>query len=43
MVKKNGTWYLDGLWTDFQPILDEKTVTVSPFYFSDCDIKPSRY
>lgn len=43
MVHREGGWYIDGGWTDFQPILDENTVTVSPFYFSDCDIKPSRY
>jgi len=43
IVKRNGSWYIDGGWTDFQPIVDEDTITVSPFYFSDCDIKPSRY
>jgi hypothetical protein len=42
-VSINGKWYLDGGISDFQPIVDENTVTVSPFYFSDCDIKPSRY
>lgn len=34
---------IDGGLTDFQPIVDEETITISPFYFSDCDIKPSRY
>jgi len=43
LVKKKGNWYIDGGLSDFQPIVDEDTVTVSPFYFSDCDIKPSRY
>ena len=41
--KKNGSWYIDGGITDFHPIIDEDTVTVSPFYFSDSDIRPSRY
>ena len=39
----NGRWYIDGGLSDFQPILNADTITVSPFYFSDCDIKPSRY
>lgn len=43
IVHVRGAYYLDGGLSDFQPVLDEKTVTVSPFYFSDCDIKPSRY
>lgn len=43
LVKINGSLYIDGGLTDFQPIVDEDTITVSPFYFSDCDIKPSRY
>ena len=43
LVKINGSWYIDGGLSDFQPIVDEDTITVSPFYFSDCDIKPSRY
>jgi len=34
---------VDGGLSDFQPIVDAETITVSPFYFSDCDIKPSRY
>ena len=34
---------VDGGLSDFQPIVDADTITVSPFYFSDCDIKPSRY
>jgi hypothetical protein len=37
------SWYVDGGITDFQPIIDERTITVSPFYFADVDIKPSRY
>eukprot|EP00601_Ochromonadales_sp_CCMP2298_P001293 CAMPEP_0173179902 /NCGR_PEP_ID=MMETSP1141-20130122/6402_1 /TAXON_ID=483371 /ORGANISM="non described non described, Strain CCMP2298" /LENGTH=354 /DNA_ID=CAMNT_0014102661 /DNA_START=260 /DNA_END=1321 /DNA_ORIENTATION=- len=43
LVKKKGNWYIDGGLSDFQPIVDADTITVSPFYFSDCDIKPSRY
>ena len=34
---------IDGGISDFQPIIDSDTITVSPFYFSDCDIRPSRY
>lgn len=34
---------IDGGFTDFQPLVDENTVTISPFYFSNTDIKPSRY
>lgn len=34
---------IDGGLSDFQPIVDADTITVSPFYFSDCDIRPSRY
>ena len=34
---------IDGGLSDFQPVIDADTVTVSPFYFSDCDIRPSRY
>jgi len=43
IVYKKGNWYIDGGLSDFQPIEDDDTITVSPFYFSDCDIKPSRY
>lgn len=43
LIKKSGNWYIDGGYSDFQPVVDEDTITVSPFYFSDCDIKPSRY
>jgi hypothetical protein len=43
LVWREGAWYVDGGFSDFQPIVDEDTITVSPFYFSDCDIKPSRY
>ena len=38
----NNSYYVDGGITDFQPIIDDNTLTVSPFYFSDTDIKPSR-
>jgi hypothetical protein len=43
IVRRKGSWYMDGGVSDFQPVVDENTVTVSPFYFSDCDIRPSRY
>jgi hypothetical protein len=43
LVYLRGKWSVDGGFTDFQPIVDEQTVTISPFYFSDTDIKPSRY
>lgn len=43
IVKRQNHWYIDGGLSDFQPVKDENTVTVSPFYFSACDIKPSRY
>eukprot|EP00981_Chlorochromonas_danica_P006952 scaffold1507_cov158-Ochromonas_danica.AAC.21 len=39
---KNG-WFIDGGLSDFQPVLDKRTITVSPLYFSNSDIKPSRY
>jgi hypothetical protein len=38
-----GCWNGDGGFTDLQPIIDEHTITVSPFYFMNTDIKPSRY
>lgn len=41
--KINGEWVMDGGLFDFQPIFDAKTVTVSPFYCTGADIKPSRY
>jgi len=43
LVNKQGQWYIDGGWSSFQPVEDENTVTISALYFSDCDIKPSRY
>lgn len=43
VVFKDNAWYIDGGLSDFQPIDNSETITVSPFYFSDCDIKPSRY
>lgn len=42
MVKRNGSYYMDGGLSDFQPLY-ENSLTVSPFYFSNCDIRPSRY
>jgi hypothetical protein len=43
LVYRHGSWCVDGGLSDFQPIVDSATVTVSPFYFSRADIKPSRY
>lgn len=43
LVHRRGIWCVDGGLSDFQPVVDEDTITVSPFYFSDADIKPSRY
>jgi hypothetical protein len=42
-IDGKGIWCIDGGLSDFQPLVDEDTITVSPFYFSDADIKPSRY
>jgi hypothetical protein len=41
--KLNGEWVMDGGLFDFQPVFDAMTVTVSPFYCTGADIKPSRY
>ena len=38
-----GEYIFDGGLSDFQPMLDEDTITVSPFFFVDADIRPSRY
>jgi len=38
-----GELVFDGGLAQFQPIFDSQTVTVSAMYFSDADIKPSRY
>ena len=46
LIYRKGSWYIDGGLSDFQPMIegdDIETLTVSPFYFSDRDIKPSRY
>lgn len=43
LIYRRGSWCMDGGMSDFQPIIDENTITVSPFYFSSADIKPSRY
>uniref|UniRef100_A0A7S3YPU7 PNPLA domain-containing protein n=1 Tax=Lotharella globosa TaxID=91324 RepID=A0A7S3YPU7_9EUKA len=42
---RNGRLVMDGGFLDFQPELrgDIETITVSPFYFSRSDIRPSRY
>jgi len=42
---RKGEFVLDGGVTaeGFQPIINEKTFTVSPFYFANADVKPSRY
>jgi len=41
--KLDGDWVFDGGLADWQPLLDGNTLTVSPFFFSNADIKPSRY
>ncbi|KAG6613447.1 putative patatin-like phospholipase [Phytophthora cinnamomi] len=41
--KLNGEWVMDGGMFDFQPVYDDKTVTISPFYCVGADIKPSVY
>lgn len=41
--KLNGEWVMDGGMLDFQPVFDDKTVTVSPLYCVGADIKPSVY
>ncbi|CAK4085542.1 unnamed protein product [Aphanomyces euteiches] len=38
-----GEWVMDGGLFDFQPVLDENTITISPFYCTQADIKPSQY
>jgi len=43
LVYRNNCWCIDGGVTDFQPIIDKNTIKVSPFYFADADIKPSRW
>lgn len=43
LVYRRGGWCIDGGITNFQPTLNANTIRVSPFYFSDADIKPSRY
>jgi hypothetical protein len=39
----HGEWVMDGGLMDFQPVLDEHTVTISPLYCMQADIKPSQY
>lgn len=42
--KLDGEWVFDGGLSCFQPLVQgKKNVTVSPFYFSRADIKPSKY
>jgi hypothetical protein len=43
LVWRKDHWCIDGGLSDFQPVIDENTITVSPFYFSSADIRPSRY
>jgi hypothetical protein len=43
LVQHRGNWLVDGGYTDFQPEINEDTITVSPLYFSNADIRPSRY
>ncbi|TFJ82081.1 hypothetical protein NSK_006746 [Nannochloropsis salina CCMP1776] len=42
-VRRRNKWLIDGGLSDFQPVLESHTVTVNPFYFSQADIRPSRY
>ncbi|OQR87288.1 patatin-like phospholipase [Achlya hypogyna] len=39
----DGEWVFDGGIFDFQPVVDASTITVSPFYCTTADIKPSQY
>eukprot|EP00299_Pterocystis_sp_00344_P014038 c6943_g1_i1.p1 GENE.c6943_g1_i1~~c6943_g1_i1.p1 ORF type:complete len:391 (+),score=75.08 c6943_g1_i1:66-1175(+) len=40
----DGEWIFDGGLSCFQPLVpNRKNITISPFYFSQADIKPSRY
>lgn len=41
--RHRGEFVFDGGVTDFQPLLGPTTVTVSPFYCTNTDIRPSRY
>ena len=43
LVHLRGELCVDGGFTDFQPLIDKHSVTISPFYFSNTDIKPTRY
>ena len=45
-IKLDGQWCFDGGVADFQPDFHDNggnTVTISPFYFSRADIKPSKF
>ncbi|KAG9413580.1 hypothetical protein AC1031_012804 [Aphanomyces cochlioides] len=37
-----GEWVIDGGLFEFQPMLDDDTVTISPLYFSKADIRPTQ-
>jgi len=39
----DGKLYTDGSLSDIQPLLSKNTITISPIYFWNADIKPSRY
>lgn len=42
-MRHTGQWVMDGGLSAFQPRLSEpNTIAVSPFYFADADIKPSK-
>ena len=43
LVYHRGYWNVDGGYTAFQPLIDKDSITVSPLYFVNADIKPSRY
>eukprot|EP00602_Paraphysomonas_sp_CaronLab_P000773 CAMPEP_0185030540 /NCGR_PEP_ID=MMETSP1103-20130426/17533_1 /TAXON_ID=36769 /ORGANISM="Paraphysomonas bandaiensis, Strain Caron Lab Isolate" /LENGTH=394 /DNA_ID=CAMNT_0027565719 /DNA_START=133 /DNA_END=1314 /DNA_ORIENTATION=- len=42
-VWHRGSWLLDGCYSVYNPTFDENSITVSPLYFANTDIKPSRY
>jgi hypothetical protein len=43
LVYHRDHWLVDGCYSVYQPIVDPGTITVSPLYFADADICPSRY
>jgi hypothetical protein len=43
LVYHRDHWLVDGCYSVYQPTLGPGTITVSPLYFADADICPSRY